>query len=485
MSSNSSVKPTTEQQAIIDFALGSTQSMLINALAGAAKTTTLEMIASAMPIQPMLSLAFNKRIAEEMKKKLPGHVQPMTLNSIGHRTWAAATGKRLTLATDKIYALLKAIVEPLPRGAKRDIQEKFPDYLKAIRAARVAGYIPASLGKDGLISREDFIESLDLDEDIDFGLVDAALGESIKQAFGGLIDFDDQIYMPTLFGGAFPRYPIVMVDEAQDLSGINHAMLERIAHNARLLAVGDPWQSIYGFRGAVQSSMARLKLRFDMSEHTLSVSFRCPQAVVRHAWTRVPHMRWPEWAIEGSVNHLEGLRAIQIPDGSAIICRNNAPLLTVALRLLREGRGVQLVGTDLGPQLIKALKKLGPEGLTQSEVHDKIDEWEAGRIAARKPPGSTHDRAECLRVFAGFGKTLSESVAYAEDIFKRTGPIQLLSGHKAKGLEWDNVYHLDPWRVPSKYATSEEEVNQEKNVGYVITTRAKRDLNLINLGDIQ
>jgi DNA helicase II / ATP-dependent DNA helicase PcrA len=478
------MEPTSEQRDIIEAALKQKDSLLINALAGAAKTTTLEMIASAMPIQPILSLAFNKRIAEEMKNRLPGHVQPMTLNSIGHRTWAAATGRRLTLEKDKIYGIFKAQTEGLARGRKAEVLSNTADYLKAIRQARVAGYIPASLGKSGLTSREDFAEGLEIEEEIDFSLVDACLGESIRQAYAGTIDFDDQIYMPTLFGGTFPRYPVVMVDEAQDLSGINHAMLENISASSRLMAVGDPWQSIYGFRGAVQSSMGRLKLRFNMMELTLSVSFRCPRAVVRRAWTRVPHMKWPDWAEEGAVNDLQSWNADSIRDGSAVICRNNAPLFTLALRLIRMGRGVQLVGTDLGPQLVRALKRLGPEAMTQGEVNDKIDEWEADRIRKRKPAGATHDRAECLRVFAGFGKTLSEAIAYAESIFASAGPIQLLSGHKAKGLEWDTVYHLDSWRIPSKFATAPEDLEQEANVGYVITTRAKRELNLINMGDM-
>jgi hypothetical protein len=49
------------------------------------------------------------------------------------------------------------------------------------------------------------------------GLIDSVLTDSIRLAYEGQIDFDDQIYMPTLFGGTFPRFPLVMVDEAQDL----------------------------------------------------------------------------------------------------------------------------------------------------------------------------------------------------------------------------------------------------------------------------
>jgi DNA helicase-2/ATP-dependent DNA helicase PcrA len=109
--------------------------------------------------------------------------------------------------------------------------------------------------------------------------------------------------MPTLFGGTFPRFPLVMVDEAQDLSPLNHAMLRKLV-TARLIAVGDPYQSIYAFRGAMTSSMARLREEFNMHEMTLSVSFRCPRQVVRRAWFRVPFMKWFEQAEEGHVEAL-------------------------------------------------------------------------------------------------------------------------------------------------------------------------------------
>ena len=51
---------TEEQAAIIDFALASRTNLLINALAGAAKTSTLRFLCKYLPIEPTLSLAFNK-----------------------------------------------------------------------------------------------------------------------------------------------------------------------------------------------------------------------------------------------------------------------------------------------------------------------------------------------------------------------------------------------------------------------------------------
>jgi DNA helicase-2/ATP-dependent DNA helicase PcrA len=473
------MQPTPEQQVIIDFAVSSKENLLIRAFAGTAKTTTLEFIARALPIQPILCLAFNKRIAVAMTQRMPGHLTCKTFNAVG--IWATACGKRLTVDSKKSYELLKLAIEALPRNERADARDCFAETLKAVSAAKMQGYVPEGKFSHAkrLASRADFIDSFDEEPGaLILSLVDEVLGRSIAAAYEGLIDFDDQIYMPTLFGGTFPRFPLVLVDEAQDLSPLNHAMLRKLV-TARLIAVGDPYQSIYAFRGAMTSSMARLREEFAMHEMTLSVSFRCPRQVVRRAWFRVPFMKWFEQAEEGHVEVLREWSAISIPDGAAIICRNNAPLYKTAMDLIRAGRGVQLVGADIGPGLVKVLRSLGPESTPKEQCYGLIDKWEAERLRKAKGKASIADRAECLRVFCSFGRNLGEAISYAEHLFKQQGPVQLLSGHKSKGLEWDVVYHLDPWRIPSVYTETPEELEQELNVRYVIETRAKRELYLV------
>jgi len=479
------LEATEEQAAIIDFALGNSQNLLINALAGAAKTSTLRFLCKYMSIEPTISLAFNKRIADEMSKVLPGHVRCATMNSVGHRVWAAAVGKRLVLDTKKNYNLVKEAIERLPRRDREASYEIMGDIIKAISHAKLSGYVPPnSVQGKSLLTPEEFFGSLEEEPDDWFcQMVNEVLAVGIKQAYGGLIDFDDQIYMSTLFGGAFPQHKRVMADEVQDFSRLNHAMLEKLVGSSTWLgAVGDPWQSIYAFRGADTRSMGYLRERFAMHEMTLSVSFRCPKAVVRNAHSRVPHMRWPEWAKEGQVTTLEEWKAHDIPDSSAIICRNNAPLLSCALALLRAGRGVHLVGTDLGPQLVRALKKLSDDmQLPQEKVHEAINVWEQDKLRKTRNAGTVADKAECLRVFADFGPTLGAAIAYCERLFSSKGPIQLLSGHKAKGLEWQTVYHLDPHRIPSPWSKEGEALEQERNVKYVIETRAKESLFFVRL----
>ena len=108
------------------------------------------------------------------------------------------------------------------------------------------------------------------------------------------------------------------------------------------------------------------------------------------------------------------------------------------------------------------MRKLGPITLTQEQLNASIDEWLNDKLSKQSTTAS--DIADCMRVFASFGRTLEEAIGYAEHLFTQKGTITLLTGHKAKGLEWPTVYHLDPWLIG--------EAEQELNLRYVIQTRA-------------
>ena len=107
------LEATPEQIAIIDAARQTNDNLLINALAGAAKSTTLEFICKYVTGIPILSLAFNKRIADELSKRLPGIVACKTLNALGHQVWGSNLRKRLTLAADKDRQIFKDALEAL------------------------------------------------------------------------------------------------------------------------------------------------------------------------------------------------------------------------------------------------------------------------------------------------------------------------------------------------------------------------------------
>lgn len=483
--------PDTEEQVrILEEVKSSKRNLLIQALAGAAKTSTLVRIAETVRGIPILSIAFNKRIADEMAERLPSHCSARTLNSIGHRAWAEYTGKRLHVDSNKIGDILRGIATTPTE--KEIISEIFPDICRLASRAKLMGYIPEGRYEEGvrLCDKETLFELFADDEYANeaWAYLDEIIFESIRQAFEGRIDYDDQLYMPTLFHASFPRFPLTLVDEAQDLSPLNHYMIERLVGQRRLIAVGDQFQSIYAFRGALSDSMNMLRTRFDMKELNLTISFRCPKRIVERARSRAPLMKYSPTAIDGEILNLARENVFWspklLPQGAAVICRNNAPLFSLGLKLIAAGIPVTVRGMEISKRLVKILREFGDTSMDQEELLGHLANWRRAKLAEGKlKAGTVEDRYECLCVFARATATLGQAITHAERLFASTGKIELLSGHKSKGLEWDEVFHLDPWRIPSKFAKEAggEALSQELNLEYVITTRAKRKLVLINI----
>jgi len=123
------------------------------------------------------------------------------------------------------------------------------------------------------------------------------------------------------------------------------------------------------------------------------------------------------------------------------------------------------------------MRKLGPGTLSRQGVLESIAEWEADKL--EKESRSAPDIAACMRVFAQRAKDLDEAIAYAEAIFKQQGTILLTTGHKAKGLEWANVIHLDPWLVRTNPSA------QDRNLDYVVSTRSSDRLTEIDSENIR
>ena len=107
---------------------------------------------------------------------------------------------------------------------------------------------------------------------------------------------------------------------------------------------------------------------------------------------------------------------------------------------------------------------------------------------------SIQDRAECLLAVAeqASATNAGEARATLRRIFaSETGLVTLSSIHRSKGLEWDLVVHLDPWRLPSKFARVAAAagnlvpLEQEYNLQYVCETRTRHSLVLANLEDWQ
>lgn len=498
--------PTIEQQNII-AAAKSPASIMVNALAGTGKTTTLTLLATALPSKPSLALAFNVKIKKELEKRFPPNFTVLTMNGLGHKAWSFTIRKnKMFLDEKKLGRITTEALKPFPssKGAWNDIRQ-------LVVYAMQKGLVPSqfqhahSLVPDTPDNWQQIAQERDLDlTSEECKLSRRILIESIEEGFAAKISFDDQIYLPTVFKGAFPKFEMVLVDEAQDLSPLNHEML-RLCASGRLVVVGDPRQAIYAFRGADSSSMSNIRaLREDWIELPLNTTFRCPQSVVARQWNHAPQYvaapSNPQGLIRDLTSQTPGASSSwtwdDIPSGDcAVLCRNNAPLVTMAFKLIRRGIGVNMLGRDIGRGLSSLCKKLSPDqSIPLPAAMTLLSEWYAREFSVAEANkdnnkmDSLTDRFECVQAVAQNKNpaTLKNLIAELDNLFANdSGRVTLATGHKSKGLEWDVVVHLDPWRVPSKFAKSPAEIQQEHNLRYVLETRTKHTLVLANLSDFE
>jgi len=511
--------PTPEQIAIIDAALNDTRSLLVRAGAGCAKTTTLEMIAEALPKTTIgLCLAFNRKIVDEMEKRMPPNFTVKSFNGVGHAAWTRAIGKRCAVDEKKLG---KIVTEVFRRVDWKGQEDDWGVVRQLASAAMNLGLVPRGFSQRGLVADTDaFWRELCESEigayDPDFSaMAREVITLNIKKAFDGTISYDDQVYMSTMFGGVFPRFPLVMVDEAQDLGLLNHMQVRRCA-SARLIVVGDEKQAIYAFRGADADSIDKIKaLRSEWLELPLETTFRCPKVIVARQQEHAPGFKawhtnsdgfFADWfpRHENEVwswQKISQTRTEHKAEGFMILCRNNGPLLGIAFKLLRQQVGVQMLGRDIGKGLVALSKKVLPhDDLGRDACAVMIKAWEEESKSLAMAQGKEEkcdgieDRAACLQaVLEGSGaRTAGDLRTALGRLFARdSGQVVLSTGHRAKGLEDDMVLHLDPWRLPSKWAQKSAEkgddraLKQEWNLNYVIETRARKVLVLANLEDFQ
>jgi hypothetical protein len=183
----------------------------------------------------------------------------------------------------------------------------------------------------------------------------------------------------------------------------------------------------------------------------------------------------------------------------AVLCRNNAPLFGLAFKLLRQGIGVVMLGRDIGKGLTSLSNKLAPDDSTPRHiVAGKIVDWIESESSLARANGKEErvagiqDRGECLLAVLG-GAEVRDAGGLRQMLAKlfarEDGLVTLSSIHKSKGLEWDLVLHLDPWRIPSKWAKTAaaagdtSQLEQECNLKYVAETRSRHTLVQASLDD--
>ncbi len=465
------------QKAIYQAGELSSDNLIIQAVAGSGKSTTLEELSRQLGDSTLL--AFNKSIADELKSR---GLNARTFHSFGFALWKANApaakmdGRKLWKHMDQVLGRGTLLQKEYGTDIARLV-----GLLKNYALGLSSGIWPAEV--------EDMMGDYELDIPAD--LIGEAAAAALKIFLASrddlsCFDFDDMLYIPVYKNWRFPPCGTLLVDEAQDLNPIQHEIVDRIAQmGSRLIAVGDRWQAIYGFRGAMSDSMDALQRKFSMKELPLSVSYRCSQSVVDEAKTICPQIEAREGAPAGSVGHLRDHPDLWHP-AEMIVCRTNAPLFRQVMREIRAERPVRVLSNFL--ESFSAFVKKHGKGITKIEdFRKRVDAWyvkESEKLDAQgvgkrsNRRAALSDRRETFLCLAERVSTVDELLLFVSRIANSTeGPI-FATIHKSKGLEAEKVHLLRPDLVPPPWVDPESpNAAQESNLHYVAVTRAKMDFN--------
>lgn len=508
--------PSPQQQAYFDWIVDARGNVILVAVAGAGKTTTLIQGIPLMQRHPMnpdwsrsiIILAFNRKMADELQAKVADfdRVIANTFHGQGLYLLKDAYGRDIEVDDKKCAKIFDGIADQTDwSDAKRAYKAAV---LKIVGMAKNRGFGVIHAMDDDRAWKK-MIRQFDLDNGLDvtpgapFKLEEVIeLGRTILNASNDntkVVDYDDMIYLPVL-KDIEVRYQKdwVLVDEAQDTNPMRRRLAEKLLKPkwGRLVAVGDPHQAIFGFTGADNDALEQIKDTFKAAEMPLSVTYRCPKAIVAEAQQHVSHIQAHESAPTGVVSEIAYDEIVDMLDDrsqdreTAIICRYNRPLVSLCFSLIRQGIPAKIEGRDIGEGLINLCQRWKTNDLKVLESRlEAFREREMAK-AIKEEDGAKADRIDdqvgCLMVLIQRARELKKNSvdelaelirSMFEDNAKDKGLITLSSVHKSKGLEWDRVFILGRKQImPSPRAEQEWQYEQEINLIYVAVTRAKQHL---------
>lgn len=490
-------KPSPQQAAFHDWIEHGTGSTLLTAVAGSGKSTTIVRSLERIPeSKNVLILAFNHDVAAEMREKIAElsketgrpfqRVSAKTFHSLG----MGAVRKRLGGDPKVDGAKCRKIYEARVTKEVYDLYGAFVPRLVSLGK----GYGIGCLVNDTPEAWQEIVDTHDLSldsEDADMGkAIDHAsklLRASTIAAQKGSLDFDDQLYLPVLWGLKLWKHDFVVIDEAQDTNPIRRALAKMaLLPGGRLGAVGDRNQAIYMFTGASSDAMDIIAREFRATEMPLTVSYRCPKAAEELVRDIVPHFTAYPNAPLGSVLHMGPMDGVKrLSDSDVVLCRNTAPLVDLAFQLIAQGRGCAVLGKDIAAGLVNLIKQQRAQGI--DALIEYLEVYRDAQVTKLMAKGEEQkadaitDRTACvLTVISNLARperTIPRLIAKIEGMFSDSGKgvLTLCTAHKSKGREWDRVALLEPELMPSKWARSDEAYQQELNLIYVARTRFKEE----------
>ena len=483
-------KPSRYQEQIFETWQNTDKNILVEAVAGSGKTTTIiELMKRTDASKIGMYVAFNKHIVEEIKaKNPPSNFTIGTLHSRGYQSIAMNHRGSLKLDDWKTFKLLKPLTANWKNVPKKKINAKI------YNLTEFYNYYRLTHQKD-LSNFDQMIKKYDLSLDAtDIPKIQEMLSHidlynsrhNFHKEF--MIDFVDMMYLPVHLNLFIKTVDVLMVDEAQDLSAVQHEFINKMMKkDSRIIVVGDPHQAIYGFSGSDVDSWDKFKSLENSVQLPLSYCYRCGKKIVELSNKIYDIMESPDWMHDGEV--VEEGNLLYVKTGDFILCRNTKPLVELYFNLLTLEKPCYIKGSDIGKGLVKVLdeyKNLSSKD-TVTAMHKELNSIYKLLISNGIQQPQKHqkylnyaEKIEIITLFSEKYEKTIEVIKAIENIFKEDGEGIILSTiHKAKGLESDVVYLYLPHLLPSKYAKMPWELQQEDNLYYVAVTRAKKKLIIV------
>ena len=502
--------PSKYQTAIFDQILHGSGHIVVEAAAGAGKTTTLIKCLELIPEdKKILMVAFNRDIVEELTKKTKKfeNVEVKTLHGLGF------TMIKRNLPTTSIV--------PEPFKYESHIRNFIRDYttinLRRLSPKDYFKYMDnikkyVDFGRFYLCQTEKDLEFIETRYGIETFADEKSVALKVMEWGKNHledIDYTDMVWLPHVLNlkplGLL--YDFIMVDECQDMNKAERELvLKCFKMGTRLISIGDRNQCLYSFAGADPESFNKILSIPNTTCLPLSISYRCGRNIVDYAKQIVPSIEWNEaGGREGKV--LYDVPLDMVEDGDMILCRNNAPLIQVYNEFLKIGKKAFIRGKDIGSNLKKLVMSTKQDVINAdcrfdglfARLYDDLFTTRNNIMVrsgidaqtALKSPiiENKMDMIKALEILSEGINQTDELIKRIDEIFpkgdkKGTG-IALSTIHKAKGLEANNVYIVCPSLMPSKAAQKDWEIRQEQNLMYVAYTRAKDTLGFIDEKDFQ
>lgn len=388
--------PSSYQQKILDCFTSTNENILVNALAGSGKSSTICLLTEHID-KSSIYIAFNASVVDEFKKKIKNpKVKVMTMHSLAY-----------SIMLYNIEQESKADEKPKGFGKQRSKKEVHLDNFKPYKilddelTKRYGRYMDFSrrvFYKDQYVSlynlccltMTDMSSMTDVDRLIDDHTLFVSFGEedypkpSIreitetlkvldtkgKQHFDldGSISFTDMLYI-TYWKlknkdwevPYWAQYTNVMVDEGQDLSKLQLSFLPFIKrYNGRYVFVMDKNQAIYGFAGGDTNAWSSIPRLFaPVTSFDLPVCYRCAKSHLERVnkLFDIPIKPRPN-APDGFVKKIEKDEIKNfVQPGDLIISRKNKWLAECVLSLAKAGIPVYMEDKAMVDDIKKIITK--------------------------------------------------------------------------------------------------------------------------------